>query len=417
MRMNELFRFLDTAICTPGVVSVVGSGGKGKTTLATVLARKATFHHAAMLADGYQPFALGSLNSGNEQVSSVFGLRMVCSFLEVFLNPVVISALGPRPIVAKGEKVTVSDAIDDALSMLRSTTIDVIEPAVSSSLLLSEWEKDLGVMIAWAKADNTSDVSKLASVRWMRLINFIVLEPKLAAPLLQLANVIGTAVNHLAGYCSMLRTESAPTTISLTCSIVDYASNLWELRVGPDTPPVAVIAEPVTMVLALASISVVHVSVVSSAIAPTIGNTLTGGLTEDIAYMIQVVNDHVANAGGVVIMESRDDFSVKASDMDQKREMLTRLGSSSKIAAMIVERGQVTLRVRRYSGMTEVVNDETKHVEPEWTRDFMYSLSDVDDFVADLSSETANSQPEPRTVYDNALLNAFKYYKGAFEND
>lgn len=416
--MSTMFDYLRVAVHTPGVFSIVGSGGTGKTTLAEAVARKAALVQSMMSMDGKSnlPYAKAfSLNPGEgPNMSELFS---ACALLNIMLTPAMLTAMAAN-VIKQGDNMIhfqdlIGDAVDNIISSI-TTLIDRNGITMDNAELFSSSKEELSslkTLLYWVDnrdAGNITGTTPPFNMDWTYLVNFIARDLFTSVEIMETASIIGDVITSSAGHLSLLATEMSSSGAGVRVSAIDFDRDLWEFSIGNDFDPVIVKARASQLVIALSYFSVVHVSTVSSAITDSIGATLSGGLDEGVGFFIQRINDTVVNCGGIAIIESRDDFSTKTTDPEQKRQMLNRLGSSSKVSIMLHSRGQSTMRMRRYSN---VRNDSTKEfIEPELTRDFAFNQLDVREF---LGSDVSQDEMvfSPLTAYDEFLINGLAYFE------
>jgi hypothetical protein len=158
----------------------------------------------------------------------------------------------------------------------------------------------------------------------------------------------------------------------------------------------------INIALALSYAFATRISSLGSMFAEEIagGALLTGGLSEDVPYTVQMMNDTCTRTGAFVIVELRDDFDKSQNDAfssdltDTQRRMI----ASSRCAIYLTDLGVGHFRLRAYDP------SEPEGIEPSVTIDLERLVMDREPFI-DPNTKQASF---PRTASKNAYVSVFK---------
>jgi hypothetical protein len=404
-----------------GAMVWVGAGGKGKT-LGARLQQAALAHHYAGKNNNNLPVCYFNTCS----LSFRYHADQACQFIAFFSER---EAVKPNNLVHK-EVIQLRSVVFEAFATEKDLLNQCMSRAVKTSMISGNGGR-LGEADSEKKISRTSDAlsvelqnsfsdgavispaSLLADTRINdAFVSFIeeLLMRRAINPTdgSQTALSMGVAMMNLTramhiqfGNSASQLSEFGITDAGITASVGRHDVNEYIVTLGDFEYRIRGMKH-INIALALSYAFATRISSLGSMFAEEIagGALLTGGLSEDVPYTVQMMNDTCTRTGAFVIVELRDDFDKSQNDAfssdltDTQRRMI----ASSRCAIYLTDLGVGHFRLRAYDP------SEPEGIEPSVTIDLERLVMDREPFI-DPNTKQASF---PRTASKNAYVSVFK---------
>jgi hypothetical protein len=213
------------------------------------------------------------------------------------------------------------------------------------------------------------------------------------------------AMHHYFGNSASQLSEFGITDAGITASVGRHDVNEYIVTLGEFEYRIRGMKH-INIALALSYGFATRISSLGSMFAEEIagGALLTGGLSEDVPYTVQMMNDTCTRTGAFVIVELRDDFDKSASDnfstdlTDTQRRMI----ASSRCAIYLTDLGVGHFRLRAYDP------SEPEGIEPSVRIDLQKLVDERAPFIDPTTKQASFPQNASKVVYSSVFRRTLK---------